>query len=373
MKDTWRILAINPGSTSTKIAIFENDREIYRETIDHPPEELRKFREIQDQLAYRREMVEKSVAARGITLESVDVFVGRGGGLVPCLGGTYEINDILVDHARRGMSGQHPAQLASQICRLLIDRYGGRGFVVNPPDTDEFEEIARISGVKGLYRESRIHALNQKEAALRYCAGEGLDYEKSRFIVCHIGGGISVTAHKLGRMVDSNDIMNGDGPMMPTRAGSLPYLKVAQMAYSGKWTEKELTAHLNRDGGLVDHLGTADAREVEKRIRDGDRYAEAVYNAMIYQIAKCVGACACTLEGKVDAIILTGGISASEYVVAALKKYVSWIAPVRALPGEFEMEALAAGSLRVMRGEEKPRLYDGIPVWQGFSFQEAGA
>ncbi|MDR1250167.1 MAG: butyrate kinase [Treponema sp.] len=367
MKDTWRVLAINPGSTSTKIAIFDNDREIYKETIDHPAEELRQFKEIQDQLLYRKETVEKSVAAQGLSLESIDVFVGRGGGLVPCLGGTYGINDVLVDHASRGMSGQHPAQLASQICRLLIDRYGGQGFVVNPPDTDEFEEIARVSGVKGLYRESRIHALNQKEAALRYCKQAGVNYASSRFIICHIGGGISVTAHKNGRMVDSNDIMNGDGPMMPTRSGTMPYLKVLQMAFSGKWTEKELTARLNRDGGLVDHLGTADAREVERRIREGDPYAKIVYDAMIYQIGKSVGSCACALEGKVDAIILTGGISASEYLVAALKKYIDWIAPVSALPGEFEMEALAAGALRVLRGEEQPRAYDGVSVWQGFN------
>ncbi|MDR1898908.1 MAG: butyrate kinase [Treponema sp.] len=366
MKDLYRILAINPGSTSTKIALFENDREVYKETIDHPPEELRSFREIQDQLLYRRETVEKSLAARGLALNSIDVFVGRGGGLVPCLGGTYVINDTLVDHASRGMSGQHPAQLASQICKLLIDSYGGQGFVVNPPDTDEFEEIARISGVKGLYRESRIHALNQKEAALRYCAGAGRDYYQSRFIICHIGGGISVTAHKNGRMVDSNDIMNGDGPMMPTRSGTLPYLKVLRMAFSGEWNEKELTARLNRDGGLLDHLGTADAREVEKRIRNGDSYAKIVYDAMIYQIGKNVGSCAAVLEGKADAIILTGGISSSEYVTETLKKYIDWIAPVHALPGEFEMEALAAGALRVVRGEERARVYDGVPVWQGF-------
>jgi butyrate kinase len=368
MKDSWRVLAINPGSTSTKIAIFDDDQEVYKETIDHPAEELRNYKEIQDQLHYRKDMVERSVAARGIALESVDVFVGRGGGLVPCLGGTYGINDTLVDHASRGMSGQHPAQLASQICRLLMDRYGGQGFVVNPPDTDEFEEIARVSGVKGLYRESRIHALNQKEAALRYCKQAGKDYGSSRFIICHIGGGISITAHRNGRMVDSNDIMNGDGPMMPTRSGTLPYLKVAQLAFSGEWNEKELTARLNRDGGLVDHLGTADAREVERRIREGDRYARIVYDAMIYQIGKSVGSCACVLEGRVDAIILTGGISASEYLTEALKKYIEWIAPVHALPGEFEMEALAAGALRVLRGEEQPRVYDGVSVWQGFDF-----
>jgi butyrate kinase len=373
MKDTYRILAINPGSTSTKIAIFENDREVYKETIDHPAEKLRAFKEVQDQLNYRKETVENSVGSQGIPLDSIDVFVGRGGGLVPCLGGTYEITDTLVDHASRGMSGQHPAQLASQICRLLVNQYGGRGFIVNPPDTDEFDEIARVSGVKGLYRESRVHALNQKEIALRYCAQAGISYEKTNLIICHIGGGISVTAHRNGRMVDSNDIMNGDGPMMPTRSGSLPVLKVLKMAFSGKHTEKELTAKLNKDGGLVDHLGTADAREVEKRIKAGDQYAKLVYDAMIYQIGKNVGQCACVLEGKVDAILLTGGMSASDYVVGSLKKYIAWIAPVHTMAGEFEMEALAAGALRVMREQEKPLTYTGVPVWDGFHFDGATA
>ncbi|UWG99061.1 butyrate kinase [Dehalobacter sp. DCM] len=362
MDKNYKILVINPGSTSTKIALFNNEEEIFNTNISHEPEEMKCFKEVQEQLPYRRDMVERELALKGTEISDIDIFVGRGGGLVPIAGGTYEVTAKLAEHASKGMSGQHPAQLASQICKQFADRYGKHAFVVNPPDVDEFDLIARISGVKGLYRESRIHALNQKEVALRYCAAKERKYNEINLIICHIGGGISVTAHRKGKMVDSNDIMNGDGPMAPTRAGSLPYLKVIKMAYSGEYTEKELVSKLNKEGGLTDHLGTADAKEVEKRIIDGDKYAETVYNAMIYQIAKSVGSCACVLKGNVDAILLTGGISHSKYLVDTLKEYIGWISPIEVMAGEFEMEALAAGALRVMRGEEEAVVYTGQPL-----------
>lgn len=366
MEKIYRILAINPGSTSTKIALFDNEREVFSVNISHAPEEMKSFKEIQDQLDYRMDTVKKEMKEKGIVMGDVDVFVGRGGGLVPIVGGTYEVSEKLVEHASKGMSGQHPAQLASQICKHFADKYGKSAFVVNPPDVDEFDEIARISGVKGLYRESRIHTLNQKEVALRYCALKGKKYGEVNLIICHIGGGISVTAHCRGRMTDSNDIMNGDGPMTPTRSGSLPYLKVVKMAFSGEYTEKELVVKLNKEGGLTDHLGTADVREIETRIVNGDQYAKVVYDAMIYQIAKNVGSCACVLKGVVDGIILTGGVSHSKYLVNKLMEYIRWIAKVEVMAGEFEMEALAAGVLRVMRGEEEPVVYTGEPVWNGF-------
>jgi butyrate kinase len=366
METTYKVLAINPGSTSTKIALFQNETEVFSMNISHAPEEMKRFKEVQDQLEYRSEMVANAVTGKGFSMSDIDIFVGRGGGLIPINGGTYEVSEKLADHASKGMSGQHPAQLASQICKRFADRYGKKAFVVNPPDVDEFDEIARISGVKGLYRESRIHTLNQKEIALRYCNAHGKDYRDLNLIVCHIGGGISVTAHRRGKMVDSNDIMNGDGPMTPTRAGTLPYMKVLKMAFSGEYTEKQLAVKLNKEGGLTDHLGTADAREIEQRISDGDSYAEIVYNAMIYQIGKAVGNCACVLKGEVDGIILTGGIAKSKYLVRKLIEYIGWIAPVEIMAGEFEMEALVAGALRVVRGQEQPVIYTGVPVWQGF-------
>jgi butyrate kinase len=366
MDKTYRILAINPGSTSTKIALFDNDREIFSKNISHSKEELSQFKEIQDQKDYRREMVEKEMKEHEFTFEDVDVFVGRGGGLLALSGGTYTVTDLLAHHASRGMTGQHPAQLASQICKYFADKYGKPAFVVNPPDVDEFEEIARVTGLKGIYRESHIHSLNQKEIALRYCANAGTKYTETNLVVCHLGGGISVTAHKNGKMVDSNDIIKGSGPMTPTRAGDIPYVKILELAYSGDYTHKELTNRLNKNGGLLDHFGTDDAREIEKKIADGDKYAKIIYDGMIYQIAKYVGAMAVALSGKVDQIILTGGLSHSKYLTDSIIERVSWISGVTVMPGEFEMEALAAGALRVMTGVEEAKTYSGVPVWTHF-------
>jgi butyrate kinase len=362
---TYVILAVNTGSTSTKIAVFENEKEVFNKNISHDIDKLKEFKQIQDQLGYRKEIVEQELKAHRISIKNIEIFVGRGGGLVPIKGGTYLVNSKLIEHASKGMSGQHPAQLASQICNIFVKKYGGRAYVVNPPDVDEFEEIARITGLYGVYRESKVHALNQKEVALRYCNTNNKKYENSKLIVCHIGGGISVTAHNNGRMVDSNDIINGDGPMTPTRAGALPITKVVRMCYSGRFTEKELYNKLTKESGLIDHLGTSDIRKIEKRIMLGDRYAKLVYNAMIYQIGKSVGAAACVLKGKVDAIILTGGIANSDYLVSKLDEYISWISKIKVIPGEFEMEALAAGALRVVRGEEEAILYTGHPIWSG--------
>ena len=361
-----RVLAINPGSTSTKVALFDDYDEIFSENIEHADEDLKEFREIQEQLAYRRRMVEQTMAARGYKLEDTDVFVGRGGGLLSVTGGTYEVTDLLAEHASLGMSGQHPAQLASQICRQLADKYGKRALVVNPPDVDEFCDEARVTGLRGIYRESHIHALNQKEIALRFCAARGLKYENVNLVVCHLGGGISITAHRRGRMIDSNDIIKGSGPMTPTRAGDLPYIKVIELAYSGEYTKKQLTDKLNKAGGLTDHFGSSDVRDVIARSKEGDRYAKVTLDGMLYQSAKYAGAMAVALRGEVDAIILTGGMSNGKYITDTLTEYISWIAEVVIMPGELELEALGAGAIRVMRGEEQLKEYTGTPVWSGF-------
>ncbi len=366
MDKIFRILAVNPGSTSTKIALFDNEEEIFSTNISHTKEELSQFREIQDQKDFRREMVEKTMAEKGYALEDVDIFVGRGGGLLALVGGTYAVTDLLANHASRGMTGQHPAQLASQICKYFADKYGKPAYVVNPPDVDELSEISRVTGLKGIYRESHIHSLNQKEIALRYCAKNGKKYNESNIIVCHLGGGISVTAHSMGSMIDSNDIIKGSGPMTPTRAGDLPYVKVIELAYSGKYTQKELTNRLNKNGGLLDHFGTDDARVIEKKISGGDKYAKIIYDGMLYQISKYVGAMAVAMKGKVDAIILTGGMSHSKYLVDFISQYVGWIGKIVVMPGEFEMEALAAGAYRVATGAEEAKTYTGVPVWSGF-------
>lgn len=362
---TYRIFTINPGSTSTKIALFENDVELFGVDVTHDASRLKEFKEISHQFPYRKETILNELERNNIQLANIDAFVGRGGGLVALEGGTYEINEPLLEHARIGFTVKHPAILGSQLAYDFSQTFGGRAFVVNPPDVDEFELVARVTGLAEVARESRIHALNQKEIGIRYAAKVGRRYEDLNLVISHIGGGVSVTAHKKGRMIDSNDIVNGDGPMAPTRAGSLPAAAIIKMCFSGKYSEKELYGMITKNGGLVDHLGTADVREVLDRIKNGDDKAKIVYDAMCYQIGKFIGAYAAVLYGEVDAIILTGGIANDAYLVDQIEKMVGFIAPVVVMPGEFEMEAMAAGAIRVLSGQELALSYTGIPVWDG--------
>jgi butyrate kinase len=366
MAKKYRLLAINPGSTSTKVALFENDKELFSVNVSHEAAKLKEFREISDQFPYRKETILAELAKDNISLQGVDAFVGRGGGLVGLEGGTYTVNETLLHHSRIGLTVKHPATLGSQLAHDFATTYGGKAFVVNPPDVDEFDLIARVSGLSDVPRESRTHALNQKEVAIRYAKEVGKRYEDLNLVISHIGGGVSVTAHRKGRMVDSNDIVNGDGPMAPTRAGALPATAIIKMCYSGKYTEKEMYDRITKNGGLVDHLGTSDIREVQERIKKGDSYAKLIYDAMIYQICKNIGAYAVVLKGKVDAIILTGGIANDAYLVEQVTDRVKFIAPVKVYAGEFEMEALASGAFRVLTGQEQPKTYTGVMVWNGF-------
>lgn len=364
----YKVFAINPGSTSTKIAMFEGDTMIFSKNVSHDAEKLKEFKEISDQFDYRRETILAELKAAGQTLEGVDAFSARGGGLVNIEGGVYQVGEKLLEHARTCFTVKHPATLGSQLAAAFAAEYGGQAYVVNPPDVDEFTDVARVTGLKGIYRESRIHALNQKEIGIRYGKKLGKRYEDLNLIICHIGGGISVTAHAHGKMVDSNDIANGDGPMAPTRCGQLPVKDVIAMCFSGKYTEREMKDKVTKTGGLVDHLGTSDAREVGKMIEEGNQYAKLIYDAMIYEIGKTAGSMAAVLKGKVDGIVLTGGISYDAYVVESLKEMLSFIAPIEVMAGEFEMEALAAGAVRVLKGEEEAKVYTGEPVWNGFHF-----
>ena len=366
MTKVFKLFTINPGSTSTKIALFENDQRIFAVNVNHDAAKLKEFAEISDQFDYRRETILNELAKQNISLEGTDAFVGRGGGLVGLDGGTYPVNDILLQHARVGFTIKHPATLGSQLAHEFAQTYGGKAFVVNPPDVDELDLVARVTGLAGAARESRGHPLNQKEIAHRYAASIGKRYEDLNLVISHIGGGVSITAHRQGRMVDTDDVVNGDGPMAPTRAGSIPCKDIINMCFSGQYTQKQMMDFLTKNGGMVDHLGTSDMLEVIERIKNGDQYAKLIYDAMIYQIGKFIGAYATVLHGKVDAIILTGGIARDENLVARVTEMVGYIAPVKAMPGEFEMEALAAGALRVLRGEEEPKNYTGVPVWSGF-------
>lgn len=361
-----KIFVINPGSTSTKIALFDGYEKVWGTNVDHAAEELNKFESIRDQLPYRLETIRAELDKAGISLEGVTAFAARCGGLVGLKGGVYEVNEKLLEHVRACFTVRHPNTLGPQIAKELQARYGGRIFCVNPPDVDELDDVERISGFHELFRQSKGHPLNQKENCIRYAAAQGKRYEDMNLICCHIGGGVTVAAHRKGQMCCVNDAINGDGPMAPTRAGWLPATDLVHMCFSGRYTEKELYDRIVKNGGLTDHLGTSDAREVVRRIENGDRYAKLVYDAFIYQIAKAVGGCAMALRGQVDGIILTGGIAHDEYLTRELTGYIGWLAPVCVQAGEFEMEALAAGAVRALH-EETPILhYTGHPVFTNF-------
>lgn len=363
----WRVLVINPGSTSTKVGLFDGERAVFTVNVAHEASELTKFAGVSDQLPYRVGLIEQALAENGVELASIDAFVGRGGGLLPLPGGTYEVDDVLLDHATRGANGvQHPAQLGPQIAHAFAGRVGRPAFVVNPPDTDELCDEARMTGVRGVYRHVHLHALNLKETAIRHAASAGRAYEECRFVVCHIGGGISVSAHDRGRMVDGADIVGGEGPMAPTRCGALPVAEVLDYLDAGHATA-DVRRMCMKTGGFVDLLGTSDALEVSRRAEAGDEACRRAWDAMVYQICKEIGAMAAALGGNVDGILLGGGMVHNKGLVRAIEERCGWIAPVFAYPGEFELEAMAAGARRVLNGEEKPLRYSGKPVFEGFT------
>lgn len=366
MKKEYKIFVINPGSTSTKIALFKGDEKIFQKNVDHDAQKLKAFKEVKDQLPMRMDAIENAITESGLDMSDMDAFAARCGGLVSLKGGVYSMNEKLLEHTRCCYTVRHPNTLGPSIAVELQKKYGGELYCVNPPDVDELDDIERVCGFHELSRLSKGHPLNQKENCIRYANSHGKKYEEMNLICCHIGGGVSVAAHRNGKYCCVNDTVNGDGPMAPTRAGWLPATDLVKMCFSGKYTEKELYDRIVKSGGITDHLGTADMREVVARIESGDRYAQLIYDAFIYQIAKAVGGCAAALKGKVDAIILTGGVAHDKYLVEQLTEYIAWIAPISVQAGEFEMEALAAGAARAMDGEEEVLEYTGIPVWQGF-------
>ncbi|MBR3167558.1 MAG: butyrate kinase [Erysipelotrichaceae bacterium] len=366
---SYKIFTINPGSTSTKIALFDGEKELFSANVRHEADKLKTYATVSDQLPYREETIMNELAKAGIDLSEADAFCGRGGGLLAVEGGTYSVNETLLDHATAGANGvQHPAQLGPQLAKKFADKYGKKAYVVNPPDTDELQDVARVTGIKGVYRNVHLHALNLKETAIRHAASQGKKYEEQNYIVCHIGGGTSISAHRQGLMVDGYDIVGGEGPMTPTRCGAVPMAEaVRYMDKTGK-TVKEMLGFCMKNGGFVDHLGTSDAIEVTRMAANGNQEAALVWEAMIYQINKAIGSMASVLEGKVDGILLGGGMVHNRDLVKAIEKTNGWIAPVYAYPGEFEMEAMASGVIRVLEGKEALKEYTGIPRWRGFGF-----
>jgi len=367
----YKILAVNPGSTSTKIALFQGEQCLFSKNVSHNAAELEKFRTLPEQLPYRRDMILGLLDEAGIALDNVDVFVGRGGGLLAMEGGTYEVTELLLDHARNSANGViHPASLGSQLANEFAEKYGAKAMVVNPPDVDELQDLARMTGIKGVSRIIHLHALNLKETAIRHSKTVlHKKYEECNYVVCHIGGGISVSAHRRGRMVDGYDIVGGEGPMAPTRCGSIAVADLLGYIREHGLETADVKKLCTRSGGFISHVGISDALELTERAKNGDKYAEMLWNTMIYQIEKCIGSMAAVLHGKVDGILLGGGMVHNPDLVAQITDTCSFIAPVTAYPGEFEMEAMAAGAVRVLNGEEELKQYTGKRVWEKFGFE----
>ena len=364
-----KIFTLSPGSTSTKCAVFEDDKCLFKENISHEPEVLKQFPTVNSQRPFRVGVVMAVLHSHGFQLRDMDAFAAYSGGLESTPGGVFPVNQKMLVDAMSGKIADHPAVLGSQIIGEFSTALGKPAFVIDPPDVDEFEDHARISGIKGIYRESHVHVLNHKEVARRMAAELGKKYSECNFIVCHVGDGLSVAAHRKGRMIDANDVVNGDGPMAPNRTGYVPLLPLVKKCYSGQYTFDDIKALIAKEGGLKSLAGTDDIIEIKKMRDGGDKWAGLVYDAFAYNLAKYIGSYACVLEGDVDAIIMTGGVSNDEEFIANIRRYAGWIAPVKAYGGDFEMEALAAGALRVLNGEEETKEYTGVPVFSGFEYE----
>lgn len=350
-------LIINPGSTSTKIGVFEDETLLFEETLRHSTEEISRYDTIVDQKDFRKKIITDLLESKNFDLKSLGVVVGRGGMLKPIPGGTYEVTEDLLADLKVGVQGQHASNLGGILARELADEIGVPAYIVDPVVVDELMPIARYSGMAEIPRGSIFHALNQKAVAKRYAKEIGKPYESLRLIVVHMGGGVSVGAHEGGRVVDVFSAFDGDGAFSPERAGGVPCGALVKLCFSGKYTEKEIYSKLIGKGGFNAYLGTNDMRDVTKRANDGDEKAAEAKAAFLLQVSKDIGSMACVLNGKVDQIIVTGGIAYGAEVVAALKERAEWIAPFTVYPGEDELLALAQGALRVMRGEEKPMVY----------------
>ena len=350
------ILVINPGSTSTKLALFRGSRKIAAETVPHPAEQLQAYAELWDQFDLRLDAALEFLKRHGVSLKELSAVVGRGGLLKPVQGGTYRVNATMIADARRGVQGEHVSNLGCALAKAVADRAGCPAYVVDPVSVDEFEPLARYSGHPRIQRRALAHALSLHAAGRRAAQRLGVPYDRANLVVAHLGGGISVAPLKGGRIVDVNDA-SSDGPFSPERTGGLPLQPFITLCFSGEFSEKQMRRFVMGQGGLVAYLGTNDAREVERRIEAGDAEAREVYEAMAYQIAKEIGAMATVLSGHVDAVVLTGGLAGSERLTHWIETRVAYLGPVYRFPGELEMEAMAEGALRVLRGEEEALEY----------------
>ncbi len=355
----YKILVINPGSTSTKIAVFENTKVLLVKTLRHSSEELKPFKTIADQYEFRKNIILDELKNSGFDIVCLDAIVGRGGLLKPILSGVYEVNDRMKEDLKIGVQGQHASNLggliADEIAKMTPK---AKAYIADPVVVDELSDVARVTGHPVFKRISIFHALNQKAIARTHARAIGRPYEELNFVVAHLGGGISIGAHYKGQVIDVNNALDGAGPMSPERSGSIPAGQLAELCFSGKYTLEQVKKMINGEGGLMAHLGTNQAYEVQKMAEQGNAKARLIEDAMCYQIAKWIGSMATVLKGEVHGILITGGIANSKYLCNYVREMVSYIAPVFIYPGEDEMGALATNGLMALQGEVIPKVYE---------------
>ena len=352
------ILAINPGSTSTKISVYEDTKEVFTKTLRHSNEELAPYKNVIDQLEFRKETIKAALKENNIDINTLSIIVGRGGLVKPIPSGVYEVNQAMIEDIRTGKNGEHASNLGAIIANELAQEVGGiKALIADPVVVDELEPVARISGHSAFPRISIFHALNQKAIAKLYAKNNGKEYKDLNIIVAHLGGGVSVGIHSKGRVIDVNDALRGEGPFSPERSGGLPAAAVVDACFSGKYTEKQIRKMISGEGGVVSYLGTNSFMDVENRVNAGDPEAMLISDAFAYQLAKEIGAMSTVVCGKVDAIIITGGIAYNKDLMEKVKEKVQFIAPVEIYPGEDEMGALAGNGLAVLEGTEEVKVY----------------
>lgn len=354
---SYKILIINPGSTSTKIGVFQDEAQIMEETLRHSTEEIAQYATIYDQKDFRKDVILTVLKEKNIDLNTIDVVVGRGGMLKPIPGGTYATSDALLEDLRIGVQGQHASNLGGILAKEIASEINVPSYIVDPVVVDELQDVARITGHPKFERVSIFHALNQKAVAKRYAKENGKNYEDLNLIVVHMGGGVSVGAHKNGKVIDVANALDGDGPFSPERSGGLPSGALMKLCFSGEYTQAEVAKMISGNGGFNAYLGTNDMRDVIKMAKEGNQKAQLLEEAFHYQLEKEIGAMSVVLGGKVDQIILTGGIAYGQETVDHMTKACSFLAPITVYPGEDELLALAQGALRVMNGEEQAKEY----------------
>ena len=357
-----RMLVINPGSTSTKISLFEDEREIFEESPFHDAPVLLQYKSVNDQVPFRKKIILDMLAEHGVEPQSIDIFIGRGGSAQTQHAGVTVINERLYQDTVDAVGGsEHAAKLGVMLAYELCREYGGKMYTADPTNVDELCDLARLTGISGVYRKAQTHALNQKAVARFHAEKLGKRYEDCNFIVCHIDGGITVNAHEHGRMVDGNVGAGGDGPFTPTRIGSVPVL--ALLDYIEQHSLAEVRLMCSRAGGFVSHFGTSDSDVIHRMVEEGDEKARLVWNTMIYDICKYIGAMSSVLCGRVDGILLTGGLMRFKDVLEGIQKRCGWIAPITVYPGEMEQEALCYAVCDALEGKTSIRTYTGAPVW----------